>query len=176
MYVHRDGHPSHHLPLLLAAYQHTFARDLDAFTRYLIDNAPIGWSTLGADLLVGTPEALRTELVGPNQRPGRQFDDLRDSAGTIERQVITEATFENYGLEWAYVLHPSGIQVTAVGSYKSGPVVGWNTDPRSRIIDYPQLWTPDGPPPVTAQPRPTSLTATSTTPAPAPARAAARRS
>ncbi len=75
------------------------------------------------------------------------------------------------------MLRPHGVEVIAFSEYSEGPVVDWNTDPRSRIIDYPQLWTPDGPSPVTAPARATSLTATAltTAPAPAPARAAARR-
>ncbi len=55
IYVHLDGYPSARLPLLLAAYQHRFARDVDAMSVHLIGQVTIAWDELGTDLLDGAP-------------------------------------------------------------------------------------------------------------------------
>ncbi|MFC8223201.1 hypothetical protein ACFUTY_34145 [Streptomyces sp. NPDC057362] len=36
--------PSHHLPLLLAAYQYKFGRDVEAMAQHLIDDIAVGWT------------------------------------------------------------------------------------------------------------------------------------
>ncbi|MET9544231.1 hypothetical protein ABZY36_02820 [Streptomyces sp. NPDC006627] len=41
IYVHHDGSPSGRLPLLLTAYQHRFARDVEAMSVHLIDQVSI---------------------------------------------------------------------------------------------------------------------------------------
>ncbi|MGQ4383575.1 hypothetical protein [Streptomyces sp. SAS_270] len=87
-----------------------------------------------------------------------------------ERELITQDGTDE--LEWAYVLHPHGIEVIALHAYDRGPVVAWDTDPRSRVTANPSAWHPDTPAPIVA-PRTAPRLSTSA-PAPAP-RPAARR-
>ncbi|WP_234332302.1 hypothetical protein [Streptomyces sp. NRRL F-5650] len=149
VYVHHDGYPSGRLPLLLAAYQHRFAGDIDALTEYLIDRVPIGWSSLGADLLAGVPASLRAELTSPRMLPGRQYDEARTPDAPPVR--VTDAVAG--GLDWGYVLHPHlGIEVIPLRREKTGPVVPWDTDPRTRFSDHQVLWASDRPVPATRPP------------------------
>ncbi|MFI0743000.1 hypothetical protein ACH4PU_33755 [Streptomyces sp. NPDC021100] len=173
IYVHWDGYPSHHLPLLLAAYQHRFAGDLEAMSQHLVDNVSVGWSELGTDLLNGAPEPLRQALTGGENHPSSQLDDLITPDGSPpQRMTVTEASTE--GLDWGYVLRPHGIEV--IHQYEArGPVVGWKTDPRARFSDGHARWTPGGPVPATAPP-PTTQPAAPAKPATTSAvRSAARR-
>ncbi|WP_405734888.1 hypothetical protein OG607_41340 [Streptomyces sp. NBC_01537] len=114
VYCHWDGYPSHQLPLLLAAYQYGFASDLDAMTRHLVDDVPVGWSTLGTDLLDSAPEPLREELSGGEQYPSRALDDIVTAMGSSPpRMTVTDTSTS--GLDWGYVLHPHGcLRTTAV--------------------------------------------------------------
>lgn len=150
IYVHHDGYPSGHLPLLLAAYQHRFARDIDALTEYLIDMVPIGWSSLGADLLADVPPALRSELTSPRMRQGRQYYEVRAPDAPLVR--VTDTTTS--GLDWGYVLHPHvGIEVIPLRQGDTGPVVPWDTDPRTRFSDHQVLWASNRAVPATRPPR-----------------------
>ncbi|GAA2254823.1 hypothetical protein GCM10010232_50050 [Streptomyces amakusaensis] len=175
LYCHYDGFPDHQLPLLLAAYNHRFAGDLDAMTRHLIDDVPVGWSTLGTDLLDGAPEQIRTALTLHGEYPSSGLDDLITLDGSPpERMTVTPETTE--GLDWGYILRPEGIEVISLREYTRGPLVGWDTDPLSRISDAPARWVPGWPAPIAA-PRPAPRL-TTTAPAAAdsgPQRAAARR-
>ncbi|MEU9068995.1 hypothetical protein AB0D60_19175 [Streptomyces sp. NPDC048306] len=148
MYVHFDGYPDSKLPLLLAAYQYRFAGDLEAMARHLIDDVEHGWDELGTDLLDGAPEALRRSLAGGDEWPSRQMTDVIviGADDTAERLLVTQDGTDE--LEWAYVLHPHGIEVIALQAYDRGPVVAWDTDPRSRINANPDAWPPDSRPPV----------------------------
>ena len=78
--VHYDGQPSQQLPLLLAAFQHRFGRDVDAMTRHLIDGVAIGWDQLGTDLLDGAPPAIITALTDGAQWSSRARTAHRRSA------------------------------------------------------------------------------------------------
>jgi len=50
VYHHWDGYPSGVGVELLTIYRSVFGGDLDAMTKYLIDDEPVGWSTIcGAD-------------------------------------------------------------------------------------------------------------------------------
>ncbi|MCD9193396.1 hypothetical protein [Streptomyces albireticuli] len=151
IYVHWDGYPSHHLPLLLTAFRHRFAGDLETMAQHLIDNVAVGWSELGTDLLDGAPEPLRHALTGGDNYPSSELDDLITPDGSPpERMTVAETSAS--GLDWGYILRPHGIEV--VHRYETrGPVVGWKTDPRARFSDNYALWTPDGPIPATAPPR-----------------------
>ncbi|MFD7017512.1 hypothetical protein [Streptomyces sp. NPDC059928] len=157
-YVHWDGYPSHHLPLLLAAHQYTFGSDTEALARYLIDDAPEGWSFLGTDLLVNAPGLLRDTLPRGHHEPGRRYPE--HSPG--EHLVITERTASR--LDWGYVLHPQGIEVISAPGTARGPIVAWGTDPRARFRDTASLWRPDRPIPATTPPQSIART---TAPAPA---------
>lgn len=154
--MHFDGYPSHHLPLLLTAHQYRFAGDTEAMARYLIDDAPEGWSYLGTDLLDQAPDVLRDHLAAGRDDPGKRYPAHSPDAPLI----YTERTASR--LNWGYVLHPAGIEVISAPGADRGPVVDWNTDPRVRLRDTPSLWKAGQPIPATAPPR-------TTTPANAPA-------
>ncbi|MEV7888454.1 hypothetical protein ACWD3I_29695 [Streptomyces sp. NPDC002817] len=173
MYVHFDGYPDSKLPLLLAAYQHRFAGDLEAMARHLIDEIHHGWDELGTDLLDGTPAPVRLSLTGGQEYPSRQLANMYSTAGApAERELITQDGTDD--LDWAYVLHPHGIEVIVLGAYDRGPVVAWDTDPRSVIRADPGAWHPDSPAPVVPPRFMPHLSTTVPVTAPAPNRAARR--
>lgn len=74
IHVQLDGVPSHHLPLLLAAYQYKFGRNVEAMAQHLIDDIAVGWDELGTDLLDDAPTHARGRadrrrtLAQPNPR------------------------------------------------------------------------------------------------------------
>ncbi|WP_435218717.1 hypothetical protein [Streptomyces sp. bgisy034] len=173
MYVHFDGYPDNKLPLLLAAYQHRFAGDLEAMARHLIDDVEHGWDELGTDLLDGAPAALRRSLTGGDEYPSRQMTNVINADGSpAERELITQdGTGE---LEWAYVLHPLGIEVIALQAYDRGPVVAWDTDPRSQVTANPSAWHPDTLAPIVAPRTAPRLSTTASAPTPAPRKTARR--
>ncbi|MFE6028843.1 hypothetical protein [Streptomyces niveus] len=76
IYVHFDGHPSSKLPLLLASFQHKFARDVEAMARHLVDDVAIGWDKLGTDPLDNAPPEITEALTGGQQRPSRIMNHL----------------------------------------------------------------------------------------------------
>lgn len=168
MYVHFDGYPSGRLPLLLAAYQYRFAKDVEAMVRDLIDDVDYGWSGLGTDLLDGAPGELRQALTGGTEYPSSKYSNVFNTNGTpAPRELITQATSD--GLDWGYVLHPDGIEVIALPEEGRGPVVGWNTDPRARFSDSYARWKPGHPIPAIVPPRAIQPAATIPPPATAPA-------
>ncbi|MEV7196906.1 hypothetical protein AB0N81_34660 [Streptomyces sp. NPDC093510] len=168
IYVHHDGYPSGRLPLLLAAYQHRFARDVEAMRIHLIDHVSIAWDELGTDLLDGTPKSLLKQLTGGERWPSREMNDIITSDGSPpERQVINEAN--SGALSWGYVLHSVSVEVISLYAADRGPIIDWNTDPRTRFSDHPYLWLPGQPVPATRPPRTTPAPA-----APAPTSPAAR--
>ncbi|MEV7731668.1 hypothetical protein AB0O75_06050 [Streptomyces sp. NPDC088921] len=173
MYVHFDGYPDSKHPLLLAAYQHRFAGDVEAMARHLIDKVHHGWEELGTDLLDRAPAGLPRSLTGGEEYPSRQLTNVYNTDGTqAERKLITQDDTED--LEWAYVLHESGIEVIGLLAYDRGPVVGWDTDPRSRIVDDPGAWNPDSPAPVVPPRTAPRLSATAPASAPTPRKTARR--
>ncbi|MEI5100914.1 hypothetical protein RB200_23230 [Streptomyces sp. PmtG] len=168
IYVHQDGYPSSRLPLLLAACQHRFAHDVEAVSVHLIDQVTIAWDELGTDLLDGAPKSLLKQLTGGERWPSREMDNITTLDGSPpEREVITEANSSD--LSWGYVLHPTGIEVISLDAADRGPIVSWDTDPRTRFSDHPHLWLPGQPVPATRPPRTTPAPA-----APAPTSPAAR--
>ncbi|MFE9686769.1 hypothetical protein [Streptomyces sp. NPDC006285] len=156
IYVHFDGQPSAKLPLLLAAYQHRFGRDLEAMTRHLVDDVAVGWDELGTDLLEGAPPQTVAALTGCEQWPSRTLDHLiAVDGGPPSRMTVTEATTAGQDLEWGYVLRPQGIEVVPALFQTSGPVVPWDTDPLgdfSASAIRRVLAPSRGPGPVTARP------------------------
>ncbi|MFJ6898147.1 hypothetical protein [Streptomyces hokutonensis] len=145
-----DGVPSHHLPLLLAAFQWRFARDLHALTCDLIDDVAIGWEELGTDLLEGAPHSLVQALTGGEHQPSRALDVITPDGSPPKRLTVTEANADALDMHWGYILHPQGIEVISLLHQDIGPLLGWNTDPRSVFSDDPARWQCDAPPPVTA--------------------------
>ncbi|MFH9084191.1 hypothetical protein [Streptomyces sp. NPDC017673] len=51
-------------------------------------------------------------------------------------------------MQWGYVLRPEGIEVISVPHADAGPVIGWDTDPRTRFSDHPAHWPAPTPSPV----------------------------
>lgn len=146
IYVHLDGLPSHHLPLLLTAFQYRFNRDLEAMSRHLVDDVAIGWDELGTDLLDHAPPELFVALTGGETWPSTQPENLWTLDGSPPQRMTVnpEATDD---LEWGYVLHPHGIEVISLSEQHRGPVVGWATDPLYPFSDHPAMWAPTGPGP-----------------------------
>ncbi|MEU9246581.1 hypothetical protein [Streptomyces sp. NPDC048385] len=170
--------PSHHLPLLLTAFQHRFRRDLEAMSRHLVDDASVGWEELGTDLLNGAPYAIVSILTGGQKWPSRTLDHLTTADGAPPvRMTVTDATADEQDMQWGYVLYPEGIEVISFLHEDIGPTVDWDTDPLTGFSDNPALWAANAPAPVVRHPY---VTVPRTTPAPlpakrSPARPAARR-
>nr|WP_312026899.1 hypothetical protein [Streptomyces sp. WAC 06725] len=176
IYVHLDGIPSHHLPLLLTARRYRFGGNTDALTRYLVDQVAVGWDELGTDLLDGAPTALHAALTGGESWPSRTMDDLICPDGSPpQRMTVTEESASEQDLQWGYVLHPHGIEVISLHDNLRGPVVSWDTDPRARFSDHPAQWRPSSPPPLSPPPDPLPSSRLGTQPATAPATVSALR-
>ncbi|MGW1224865.1 hypothetical protein [Streptomyces sp. NPDC002530] len=141
IHVQLDGQPSHHLPLLLTAYQYRWGRSVEAMTRHLVDDVTVGWDELGTDLLDGAPPALVSSLVGDERWSSRTLDHLVTPDGSPPvRMSVTDATVEDQDMQWGYVLHGSGIEVISLMNEDLGPMVRWSTDPRSAFSDDPAAW------------------------------------
>ncbi|MDX3855667.1 hypothetical protein [Streptomyces sp. AK02-01A] len=142
--------PSHHLPLLLTAYQYRFGCDLDALGRHLIDTpCCVAWDELGTDLLDGAPNALPAALAGGERWPSTTLDNVITPDGSPPtRMTVTDETATGQDMQWGYVLHPSGIEVISVTEDEHGPPVRWDPDTVQR------------PPPTVASPPSSSEPAT----------------
>ncbi|MFE4664542.1 hypothetical protein ACFRI7_11750 [Streptomyces sp. NPDC056716] len=145
-------------------------------TRHLVSTVPIGWDTLGTDLLDRTPDNLRAALTAGIEYPSTDLDDLITPDGSPPPRIAVTSG-ESLGATWGYVLHPEGIEVIAATEHNRGPLVGWDTHPLSRISDSPARWTPGQPAPVITPPPVPRLTtsATDTTGSTLPSHRAARR-
>ncbi|MFK0283251.1 hypothetical protein ACIQVL_22710 [Streptomyces sp. NPDC090499] len=144
------------MPLLLAAFQYRFNRDVDAMAHHLIDSVTLGWDTLGTDLLDGAPPALVTELTGGMQFRSRALDNflITPDGSPPARETITPQSAAEQDFEWGYILRPGSIEVISVRIQAGwGPLVPWDTDPLTRFSDHPAHWTFDKPPPVIAPAR-----------------------
>ncbi|MEI5603569.1 hypothetical protein [Streptomyces brasiliscabiei] len=149
IYVQLDGVPSHHLPLLLAAYQYKFGRDVEAMSRHLIDDVAVGWDELGTDLLDGAPPSLVAALTGGEQWPSRHLDHLMTPDGSPPvRMSVTDETADEQDMQWGYILHKEGIEVISLLHEDIGPVVDWAIDPRTAFNDHPAAWSSLDPAPV----------------------------
>ncbi|WP_433453717.1 hypothetical protein ACQPXS_36225 [Streptomyces sp. CA-142005] len=144
--------PSHHLPLLLAAYQYKFGRDIEAMCRHLIDDVAVGWDELGTDLLDDAPPALVAALTGGEHWPSRTLDHLVTPDGSPPvRMSVTDETANEQDTEWGYVLHKEGIEVISLRHEDIGPIVSWSIDPCTAFNDHPAAWSSlDSPPTVRA--------------------------
>ncbi|MFF8925818.1 hypothetical protein ACF1AO_00975 [Streptomyces longwoodensis] len=133
--------PSHHLPLLLAAYQYRFGRDIEAMCRHLIDDVAVGWEELGTDLLDDAPPALVAALTGGERWPSRTLDHLVTPDGSPPvRMSVTDETADAQDMEWGYVLHKEGVEVVSLLHEDTGPIVSWSIDPRTAFNDHPTAW------------------------------------
>lgn len=132
-------------PLLLAAHQHRFAGDTDALAAHLIDSPAVGWNSLGEDLLDGAPDEVRQHVVGPHGGPGPSstIDNMFTLDGSpAERMTCNEAAAGQGWLQWAYVLHPHGIEVLPLSETVTGSVVAWDQDPMTVFPDDVRAWLP----------------------------------
>ncbi|MEU4174770.1 hypothetical protein [Streptomyces sp. NPDC026589] len=151
IYVHYDGDPSSKLPFLLAAFQYHFRQDLEAMTRHLVDDVAIGWKELGSDLLDGAPAEIIAALAGGEHWPSSTLDNLVTPDGSPPtRMTVTDSTAAEQDLEWVYVLRPAGIEVIPAQRLASGPVIAWDTDPRTDF-NNPGAW-PRVAPSITTEP------------------------
>jgi len=133
--------PSHHLPLLLAAYQYKFGRDVEAMCRHLIDDVAVGWDELGTDLLDDAPPALVAALTGGEHWPSRTLDHLVTPDGSPPvRMSVTDTTVDEQDMQWGYVLHKEGVEVISLLHEDTGPIVSWSIDPRTAFNDHPAAW------------------------------------
>ncbi|KQV20949.1 MULTISPECIES: hypothetical protein [unclassified Kitasatospora] len=131
--------------MLLGAFQHRFGGDVEALAAYLIDAPAIGWSTLGSELVDSAPDDVRAAINGPwGSEPSKQFDadEIISSDGSAPaKDIVTHDNTE--GLDWAYVLHPHGVEVIGLYEHERGPLVPWDTDPTTRFTDRAELWSKD---------------------------------
>nr|WP_106980832.1 MULTISPECIES: hypothetical protein [Streptomyces] len=175
IYVHLDGYPTAQLPLLLAAFQYRFARDLDAMTRHLVDDVTVGWEELGTDLLDGAQPYIVEELTRGDRWPSKTLDHLITPDGSPPtRMTVTEKDAADQDLEWGYVLRPEGIEVISMPYANAGPVVGWDAYPLECFSDNPRYWLAPAPSPL-ATPAAAGPTPAAPATAPVPSRTAARR-
>jgi hypothetical protein len=86
--------------------------------------------------------------------------------GPAQRLTVDESSASDSDLQWAYVLHPDGIEVIACSHARNGPVVAWDCDPLISFNDDPWSWCPGGRIPV-AGPQITAHGLTAARPAPA---------
>lgn len=105
-YVHNDGHPVNRIPLLRTLYSGPFAGDLDAMTKFLLDDHPAGWSQLGADPTVNTG--------WDNGRSSVHYDEFtcychgdRNEGPRIQTEDDTDVAIA----DWVYILRADGIDV-----------------------------------------------------------------
>ncbi|MGQ4417050.1 hypothetical protein ACN6LA_003090 [Streptomyces sp. SAS_269] len=148
IHVQLDGVPSHRLPLLLAAYQHKFGRDVEAMSRHLIDDVAVGWDELGTDLLDRAPLSLVAALTGGEHWSSRTLDHLIAPDGSPPvRMTVTDETADAQDMQWGYVLHQQGIEVISLLNEDIEPVVDWATDPRTAFSDHPAAWSSLAPAP-----------------------------
>ncbi|WTB59919.1 hypothetical protein OIC43_09465 [Streptomyces sp. NBC_00825] len=138
--MHLDGGPESKLPLLLAAFQYRFGRDLDAMTQHLVDDVAVGWEELGSDLLDGALPETVTALTWGDRWPSRTMDTLMTLDGSPPtRMTVTETTAADQDMAWGYVLRPQGLEVIPVQYAPSGTVFNWDSDPCTDFSD-PTAW------------------------------------
>ncbi|WP_242535808.1 hypothetical protein [Streptomyces albidoflavus] len=131
IYLHFDGAPGDKLPLLLAARRWRFRGDLEAMQTHLIDSPTTGWEEIGTDLLDGVPPVLAAKITGGQQWPSVQLGDgipvVTTDGSTPQRDLITDATADDWDIEWVYVLDADAINVVHIptGSRQS---VRWSAD------------------------------------------------
>jgi hypothetical protein len=103
--LHWDGYPTGLGAALWSLYLGHFERNVVAMTTFLIDEHPAGWSQIvGADF---------TQPIGfglPTGGPACYCHGQR-SEGPNPIEVIGGEADGWWDLEWAYVLHPQGMDV-----------------------------------------------------------------
>ncbi|MGW0137543.1 hypothetical protein [Streptomyces calvus] len=109
--------------------------------RHLVDNVAVGWSELGTDLLGGAPPEIVIALTGGERWPSSTLDHLVTPDGSPPvRMTVTEKIVADQDLQWGYILRPHGIEVISVAHVEAGPVIAWDTDPRTAFSNHPAHW------------------------------------
>jgi hypothetical protein len=125
-YVHNDGHPDTRIPLLLDLYHRHYRHDLQAMTRFLLDQHPAGWSQLGTDPTADTGWYNAVPLTQRHNFVCYCHGD-RDEAPAMH----TEADTTPVTADTVYVIHPDGVQVIEAGldgdGWKPGYLIPWDT-------------------------------------------------
>ncbi|WP_435878418.1 hypothetical protein [Streptomyces werraensis] len=122
--------------------------------QHLVDGVAVGWDELGTDLLAGAPPQVVTALTGGEQWPSRTLDHLITPDGSPPvRMTVTERTAADQDVQWSYVLRSEGIEVISVPHADAGPVIGWDTDPRTLFSDHPADWPAPTPSPLATSTR-----------------------
>ncbi|WP_407563358.1 hypothetical protein [Streptomyces sp. 184] len=106
-YVHNDGHPAIRVPLLHALHAGPFTGDVDAMTRFLIDEHPAGWSQLGPG------PAADTGWINPMPPIGdRNFRCYCHGDRAETPLTLTDETEDVVHLhDWVFVLRPAGVDI-----------------------------------------------------------------
>lgn len=105
-YVHNDGHPGMRMALLRDLYAGPFGRDLEAITRFLVDEHPAGWSQLGPDPAVDTGWNNQRSSIGY-----RHFICYCHGDRHEEPHLLTENDADPLLNERVYVLRADGIEL-----------------------------------------------------------------
>lgn len=105
-YIHNDGHPGIRLPLLRALYAGPFRGDLDAMTRFLVDEHPAGWSQLGPNPAVETAWVNGRSSIGYDHFICFCHGDRHD-----DPLLCTHADTDGAQADWVYILKTDGIDV-----------------------------------------------------------------
>lgn len=116
-YVHNNGHPDVRIPLLRQLYAGPFAGNLDAMTRFLLDDHPAGWSQLGPNPTVDTGWDNSRSAIGYDH-----FICYCHGDRSEEPQLCTHADTDAADAEWVYVLKSDGIDVYTDISEEDGAV------------------------------------------------------
>lgn len=96
--------------------------------------------------------------IGPSRPTDASHVFTSDGSPPL-RMVYDEVSAPDR-LEWAYVLHPHGVEVIALTQGTQGPVVGWDSDPLISYSDEPRLWRRSSLPLPDPGPKAPGLTAT----------------
>lgn len=126
-YVHNNGHPATRIPLLRALYAGPFAGDLDAMTKFLIDDHPAGWSQLGLDPAVDTGWNDERSSVYHHDFVCYCHGDRNE-----DPWLCTEENTDIGNTDWVYVLRSDGIEVIDLGDGAT-TTTSWEANPDDNL-------------------------------------------
>lgn len=106
VYVHWDGYPEHMVPVLFRLHA-AHDGDVSRLIRYLIDEHPMGWSSLRG---TGRPARMRAEH---EEGFDLHYDD--DEGEAIIRGTLKAPPEHDMGIEWLYLVDDDGVGVFKVG-------------------------------------------------------------
>jgi hypothetical protein len=131
VYHHWDSYPTELGKTLWALYHDRYAGDIGAMTAELVDAHPAGWSTINeADwsLPIGWSNAVYTEPHAPQPPRCYCHGDRSEDPNPIE--IIGGEVGSWWDLQWAYVLHPQGLDVLKkIGArFEPWALLRWSDD------------------------------------------------